>query len=101
MESHLGLMLKQIWALYMDPLMVSNDGKIEGLFLGDSLGYINGKVLGYDEGIKLGLSDDKFLGTILLNVYGIIFGIDVGTEVVSLDGSFDGYNDFKLEGLFI
>ena len=33
-------------------LNVSNDGKLEGLLLGDSLGYTDGKVIGYDEGIK-------------------------------------------------
>ena len=30
----------------------SNYGKLEGLLLGDSLGYTDGKVIGYDEGIK-------------------------------------------------
>ena len=34
----------------------SNDGNIEGLFLGGSLGFTISKVLGSDEGIKLGLS---------------------------------------------
>ena len=40
---------------------------------GDSLGYTEGKVHGYDEGIKLGCTDGKVIGTIL----GL--GIDVGT----------------------
>ena len=44
-----------------------------------SLGFTDGKVLGSDEGIKLGLSDVKVLGTILANVDGIILGLDVGT----------------------
>ena len=42
----------------------SNDGKLEGLFLGGSLGYTDGKVLYSDEGIKLGSTDGKFIGTI-------------------------------------
>ena len=32
------------------------------------------------------------LDTILLNVYGIRLGLDVGTELDFLDGSFDGSN---------
>ena len=79
----------------------SNDGKLEILLIGYSLGYNDGKVLGYDESIKLGLSGDKFFGTILLNVYGIILGLDVGTQLDSLDGYFDGSNDGKLECLFL
>ena len=66
-----------------------------------NLGYIDGKVLGSDEGIKLGSTDAKAIGTILGNVDGIILGLDVGTELGSLDGSFDGYNYGKVEGLFI
>ena len=62
--------------------------------VGDSLGYNDGKVLGYDQGIKLGLSGGKFFGTILLNVYGIILGIYAGTDLVSLDGSFYNIHRF-------
>ena len=47
--------------------------------LGGSLGYTYGKVLGSDEGIKLGLSDGKVIDTIIRNVDGITLGIDVGT----------------------
>ena len=65
---------------------------------GDSLGYIDGKVLGSDEGIKLGSTDAKVIGTILGNVDGIILGLDVGTELGSLDGPFDGSNNVLLEG---
>ena len=79
----------------------SNDGNLGGLLLGDSVGYTYGKMLGSDEGIKLGISDSEVLGTILLNVDEITLGHDVGTELVSLDGSFDGYNDGKLETVFL
>ena len=41
------------------------------------------------------------LGTILLNVNAITLGIDVGTEIVSLDGSFDGTNYGNFEVLLI
>ena len=43
----------------------------------------------------------RVLGTILVNIDGITFGFDVGTELGSVDGSFDGFNDDKLEGLFL
>ena len=46
----------------------SNDGKLEGLLLGDSLGSTDGKVLVSDEGIKLVFSGGKLLGTILRNL---------------------------------
>ena len=45
----------------------------------DSLGYTDGKVYGSDEGIKLGCIDGILIGTIIVNVDGIIIGIDVGT----------------------
>ena len=45
-----------------------------------SLGYTYGKVLGSDEGIKLGLFDDKVLGNILVNVDGITLRLDIGVE---------------------
>ena len=41
------------------------------------------------------------VGTIIGNVDGIRFGINVVTDIGSLDGSFDGSNDGKQEGLFI
>ena len=41
-----------------------------------------------DEGIKLGLVDDKVCGTLPENVDGITLGLDVGTDPGSLDGSF-------------
>ena len=50
----------------------SNDGKIVLLFSVDSLGYTYGKAI----------------GTILGNVDGITLGIDVETDLGSLDGSF-------------
>ena len=39
----------------------------------------DGKVLGFGEGIKLVISDGKFIGTIIVNVYGITPRLDVGT----------------------
>ena len=57
----------------------SNDGKLEGLLLGDSLGSTHSKVLGSNEVIKLGSIYGKVLGAILRNVYGITLDLDVGT----------------------
>ena len=65
--------------------------------IGGSLGYTDGKVLGSDEGTKLGLYGDKVRGTILVDVDGITLVLDVGIVLVYLDGSFDGSNDVKLE----
>ena len=63
--------------------------------------YTDGKVIGSDEGTKLGISDVKVIGNILGNVYGITLGINVGTELRSLDGSFYCYNDFMIERLLL
>ena len=79
----------------------SDSGKLEWLLLGGSLGYTDGKALGSDEGIKLGSTDGKVIGTILENIYGITLGIDIGIELVFLDGSFDGSNNGKLEDLLL
>ena len=68
---------------------------------GYSLVSNDGKVFGSDEGIKLGLFDVKVLVTILGNIYGITPGINVGIELVSLDGSFYVSNNTKLGGLFL
>ena len=76
----------------------SNGGKLEGLFLGDSLVYTDGKVISSDKGKKLGSYGSKVLGNILGKLNGIIFWIDVGTETGSLYGSFDVSNDGSLEG---
>ena len=62
--------------------------------------YIDGKVLGSNKGIKLVSTDVKVIGNIIVNVYLIKPGIDVGTYLGSLDVSFDGSNDGKIEGLF-
>ena len=78
-----------------------NGSKPEGLFLRDSLGSTDGKVIVSDEGIKLVTTDSKVLGTLLENVDGITLRLDVGTELGYLDGPFDGSNDGKLEGLLI
>ena len=70
------------------------------LFIVNSLEYTDGKVLGSDEVIKLGSTDGKCIGNILGNLDGITLGIHVETELVSLDGFFDSYNNRKLEGVF-
>ena len=46
-------------------------------------------MLGSNEGIKLVSTDGKVLGTIIVNAYGITLGVDVVTELISLDLSFD------------
>ena len=69
------LMLEQIWDIYMNNFMVITMASLM------QLRYTDGKVLGPDEGIKLGLSDGKLLGIILGNVYVIALGIDVLTEL--------------------
>ena len=53
-------------------------------------------MLGFDEGIKSGLSDGKFLGTIFGYVDGITLRHDFVTVLGSLDGSIYGYDDGKL-----
>ena len=78
-----------------------NDGKLEVIFLGDSLGFTVGKVLVYDEGIKLGSTDGYCFGTKLGNVYGITLGIEIGTELGYLDGSFDGCYDKNLNSYYL
>ena len=65
------------------PFDISNDGKLEGLFIGDSLVFTGGKVLGSDKGIKMGSTDAEVLGVILVNVYGITLVLDVGTDLGS------------------
>ena len=68
---------------------------------GYPLVYNDGKVIGSDDDIKLGLSAGKVLGTIFGNVDVITLGFDVVIELGVLDGSFDGSNDGRREGLFI
>ena len=58
-------------------------------------------MLDSDVGIILVLSAGKVIGTILGNADRITLGIDVGTELVSLDVSFDCFNVGKLVRLFI
>ena len=64
--------------------------------LGGSRDSTDGKVIGSDEGIKLGLSGGKLIGDIFGNACRITFGIDVVIDLSSLDGSYDGFNDVKL-----
>ena len=49
----------------------------------------------------MGFSDEKVFCTIFKDVYGITLRIDVGTDLGSLDGSFNDFNGGKLEGLFL
>ena len=58
-------------------------------------------MFGSDESIRLELFYSKVVGTILLNLDGITLGIDVVTDMGSLDVSFDGYNYGNLEGLYL
>ena len=61
----------------------SNYGELGGVFLGGSHKTTGGKLLCSDESVKLGLSGGKMLGTILGNIYGFTFDIDVGTDLLS------------------
>ena len=98
-------------------------GLYDGKVLGNLFGYLDGITLGLDVGIGLGSLDesvdgsingkieglfilysmnstgDKVIGNILRNVDGITFGVNVGTDLVSLDGYFDGFNAVNLERL--
>ena len=67
----------------------------------ESLVYNSDKVLGFDQSINVVLSDGKLLCTVLKNLDGFTLEIGVGTELGSLDGSFDCSNDVNIEGLFI
>ena len=53
------------------------------------LGYTDGEVVGFGDGIKLGHASDEVLGFTL--------GSDDGTELICSNGSFDHYNDGKPE----
>ena len=64
--------------------------------LGGSQKFTDGQVIGSDEGINLQLFSREVLGTLLGDVDGITLGIDVGTDLCSLDLSFDSFNDGKL-----
>ena len=54
MESHLGLILEQSWKILYGSFDGSNDFQLGGLLIAYSLGYTGGKVIGSDEGVKLG-----------------------------------------------
>ena len=96
MESELGLMLEQIWSLKMDTFDICNDENIEGFLFVETLGSTDGKVYGSDECIKLGLFDDKVIGSLILNIDGIKLRPDVGTELGNLYGLFHGSSKYKL-----
>ena len=49
----------------------------------------------------MGSTDAKSIGNIPRNLDRITLGIDVGTEMGHLDGSFYGYNNGKVEGLLL
>ena len=61
-------MLEQIWDILDGSLDGSNDGKLEGLLLGGSKGSTDCRVIGSDEGIKLGYTDNEVLVTIIGNL---------------------------------
>ena len=79
----------------------SYDGKLEVFFPEFLLWSFDSKFIGSDEGNKLGSTDGKVIENILVNVDVIILGLDVVTDLVSLDGYFDVYNYGYLESLFI
>ena len=54
-----------------------------------------------DEGIRLGSTDGKVFCTILGNVDRITLGLDIGTELGSLNGLSDDSNDGKLRLLLL
>ena len=58
-------------------------------------------MIGSAEDIKLVSTDGKVHVTIIGNVDVITLGLDVGTDMGSLDVSFDGSNDDKREGLLL
>ena len=76
----------------------SNGSNTEGLFLEDSLGSTDVKVLGSYEVIKLESSYVKVLANVLGKVYGTTLGIAIGTKLGSLDGYIDGSDYGSLEG---
>ena len=59
-----------------------NHVNLEGLFLGGSLWSTDDKLLGSDEGIKLGLSYCDVIGIILGNIDGINLGLKLKDSVV-------------------
>ena len=95
MQSHLVLILEQIWAFLKDTLVVVTMAILRAYYLKKIVSN-DGKVLGSDEGIKLGSTYGQVLGSILEYVDGITLGFDVGTEMGSLDGYLCFYNDGKI-----
>ena len=65
------------------------------------MGYTDSKLIGFDEGIKLGYIDSKLIRTIVENLDGITLRIDFGKEIGSSDVSFDSSNDVKLYRLLL
>ena len=69
--------------------------------LSDRLGSLDGIELGKNGGNEIGFSYGKVLDTILGNVDRISHGLDIKTDLGSLDGSFDVSNDGNIEGLLL
>ena len=67
----------------------------------DSLVLTGSKVLVYDNGVSLISNDGKVLGAKFSDVYARILGLDLGTDLVSLDELFDGSNDSNIEVFFL
>ena len=84
------------WSVYS-----SNDGNLLIALLWVSLWYTDGKVLGSDESIKMQSTSGKIIGIILVNVDGIKLRFDFGTEMDSLDRSFDSYDSANLRSCFL
>ena len=69
----------------------SYDVMLERIFILGTLESTHVRVLGSDESVKMVLSSYKVRGTIFGNVHVITLGLDVGTEIGSLDGSSYGF----------
>ena len=64
--------------------------------LGYSVESTDGRLLGSDKGIILRYIDGRVIVYNFEYVDGITFGLGVGKDLGSLDGSFDGCNDCSL-----
>ena len=65
------------------------------------IGSIDGKVLGYDEGIKLDSYYGKMIEIVFPNLDGIKFVLNVGNALILIHISFDGSNSDKLGSILV
>ena len=77
----------------------NTDWKFEGLLLEFLLVSVLGIKLDTNEGIKLGFSNRKVVGTTLEAVVGVTLGTYFGSELRSSEGCNDGAVDGKFDGL--